>query len=165
MTLTGRRVAAILWLLLIPPWCLAKTSELQIHTSKAVHSFNVTTAISQSDRSIGLHGWTSLAADEGMLFVFPELTQRPFWMKHISIPLDILFIDSSGRIVDMVEHAEPGSEALLVANSPFLATLEVIADTVVRMGINRGDHVRHCLIQDSTLQSLDDRVRDVNELN
>ncbi len=141
------RVTVALCILLLPLCSLAKTTQLLIHTSTGVHAFKVTTAARHDEQLIGLQGWTSLAADEGMLFVFPEVTQRPFWMKHIDIPLDILFIDSSGRVVDIIRHADPGSETPLLANSPFLAALEINADTATRLGIGKGDHVDHPLIQ------------------
>jgi len=136
-----------LWTLLLPIYSVAKTTHLLVHTSTGVHAFKVTTAASHNERLIGLQGWTSLAADEGMLFVFPEATQRPFWMKHIDIPLDILFIDSGGRVVDIIRHAEPGSETPLVASNPFQSALEVNADTATRLGIGKGDHVDHPLIE------------------
>jgi uncharacterized membrane protein (UPF0127 family) len=141
------QIIGTLWILLLPLCSSAKTSELLLHTEMGVQSFKVTTAISQDDQLTGLQGWTSLAADEGMLFIFSDVTQRPFWMKHISIPLDILFIDSSSRVVDIIRHAEPGSETPLVSNSPFLAALEVNSGTVAQMSIDKGDHVYHPLIQ------------------
>jgi uncharacterized membrane protein (UPF0127 family) len=141
------QIIGTLWILLLPLCSPANTSELLIHTEMGVQSFKVTTAARHDEQLIGLHGWTSLAADEGMLFVFPEVTQRPFWMKHINIPLDILFIDSSGRVVDIIRHADPGSDTPLVANSPFLAALELNSGTATRMSIDKGDHVYHPLIQ------------------
>ena len=140
------RVTGILWTLLLPPCSSANSSELLIQTNAGTHAFEVITATSQYEQLNGLQGWVTLARNEGMLFVFPEMTQRPFWMKHISIPLDILFIDSNGKIVDIVHHAEPGSEKPLVADNSFLATLEVNANTVSQMGIAKGDRVCHPLI-------------------
>ena len=136
-------------LLLVPLRSPAGTSDLLIHTHSGVHSFRVATATNEETQLTGLHGWGSLAADEGMLFIFQKMTQRPFWMKHISIPLDILFIDSSGRIVDIIQHAEAGAETPLVAASPFLAALEFNSGTVARMAIRQGDHVYHPLIRSS----------------
>ena len=126
-----------------PTWA----SDLLSHTHAGVQSFKVTTATSHEARLTGLHGWTSLAVDEGMLFIFPEVTQRPFWMKHISIPLDILFIGPNSEVVDIIQHAEPGAETPLIADSPFLAALEVNAGTIARMAIRKGDQVYHPLIR------------------
>lgn len=140
-----------LWMLLLPLCPLAKTTQLLIHSSTGVHAFEVTTAVSHNEQLIGLQGWTSLAADEGMLFIFPEVTQRAFWMKHIDIPLDILFIDSSGSVVDIIRHTEPGSETPLVAGNPFQSALEVNADTANRLGIGKGDYVDYPLTNANAL--------------
>ena len=41
----------------------------------------------------GLMHRKSLAADAGMLFKFPSITEAHFWGKNTYIPLDIAFID------------------------------------------------------------------------
>jgi hypothetical protein len=40
--------------------------------------------------STGMMGRENL--DGGMLFLFPEVSERSFWMKDCLIPLDIIFI-------------------------------------------------------------------------
>ena len=40
--------------------------------------------------STGMMGRDSI--DGGMLFIFPEIEERSFWMKDCLIPLDIIFI-------------------------------------------------------------------------
>jgi uncharacterized membrane protein (UPF0127 family) len=37
-----------------------------------------------------------LGDDEGMLFVYPEPSGRSFWMRNVTIPLDIGFFDAKG---------------------------------------------------------------------
>jgi uncharacterized membrane protein (UPF0127 family) len=49
----------------------------------------------------------ALAPDAGMLFVFPEEAPRAFWMMHTLIPLDMLFVDGEGRIINIQENATP----------------------------------------------------------
>lgn len=45
---------------------------------------------------------------EGMVFVFPDATERTFWMANTSIPLDIIFI-RDGRVLNVAEaDPEPG---------------------------------------------------------
>lgn len=44
----------------------------------------------------------------GMMFVFPDEVMRSFWMKNTYIPLDMMFLNSSGVIV----HIHPGAKPL-----------------------------------------------------
>ncbi len=55
----------------------------------------------------GLMERTSLAPNAGMLFLFPEVAPRAFWMMHTLIPLDILFIGADRQIINIVENAVP----------------------------------------------------------
>ena len=45
----------------------------------------------------GLQGVTALAGVDGLLFVFPEDIEAPFWMRGAEVPLDIAFYDASGN--------------------------------------------------------------------
>ena len=42
-----------------------------------------------------------LASQSGMLFVFEEEKIYPFWMKNTKIPLDMIWIDKTGTIIDI----------------------------------------------------------------
>ena len=48
-----------------------------------------------------------LAPDAGMLFIFPKAAPRTFWMMNTLIRLDILFIDTNGRILNIHENVAP----------------------------------------------------------
>ncbi|MFB6190661.1 MAG: DUF192 domain-containing protein [Candidatus Nanohaloarchaea archaeon] len=54
----------------------------------------------------GLMERQRLAENHGMLFVFPGERRRVFWMKNTYIPLDIIFIDAHGQVIN-VEQATP----------------------------------------------------------
>src|SRR5882672_5260542 len=43
-------------------------------------------------RTLGLSGHSPLAADEGMLFIFPAPGEYGFWMKDMLFPLDLVWI-------------------------------------------------------------------------
>ncbi len=57
-------------------------------------------------RQTGLMFRRSLPEDEGMLFVFEEPQMLEFWMKNTYVPLDIAFIASDGRILN-IEAMKP----------------------------------------------------------
>ncbi len=60
-------------------------------------------------RMQGLSGHPPLAQNEGMLFVFPADDKHSFWMKDMLFSIDILWLDSEYRIVDVKENATPES--------------------------------------------------------
>jgi uncharacterized protein len=55
----------------------------------------------------GLMGRKSLAEDQGMLFVFASSGVRKFWMFNTSIPLDMIWINSSKKIIYIEKNAQP----------------------------------------------------------
>ncbi|MBI4160668.1 MAG: DUF192 domain-containing protein [Candidatus Yanofskybacteria bacterium] len=58
-------------------------------------------------RARGLSARDELADDEGMLFVFNEPGYHGFWMKEMRFPIDIIWADFSGRIVDIATGVMP----------------------------------------------------------
>ena len=56
---------------------------------------------------VGLMFRDALGPDEGMLFRFDEPRVHAFWMKNTRVPLDILFLDGAGTVVNVAERAEP----------------------------------------------------------
>ena len=54
-------------------------------------------------RTLGLMFRSSLGENEGMLFIFPDEKQRAFWMLNTKIPLDAIFFDSNGKIVEIIQ--------------------------------------------------------------
>ncbi|HWT15496.1 MAG TPA: DUF192 domain-containing protein [Patescibacteria group bacterium] len=63
------------------------------------HRFEVEVADDDAERARGLMYRESMAAAEGMLFVFDEDMPQAFWMKNTLIPLDILYFDGERRFV------------------------------------------------------------------
>ena len=65
------------------------------------HVVDVEIADSLDEWVKGLMDRDFLEEDRGMLFVFPDMDERSFWMKNTLIPLDIIFISDRYEIVDI----------------------------------------------------------------
>lgn len=58
-------------------------------------------------RAKGLSGRKSLAANEGMLFIFPDDGIYGFWMKDMLFPIDIVWISADKRVVHVDSDVSP----------------------------------------------------------
>lgn len=120
--LAGRRpmAAAVLFGLLIggcesqrqiPPAPATADAAVQpaIPTVVLPDGFTVTLELATSDelRAQGLMYRESLPAGEGMLFLFPQPAEYPFWMKNTLIPLDMIWLETSGKIVAIRPEVPP----------------------------------------------------------
>lgn len=105
--------------------------------------FYVEVADTRKEREFGLMFRESLGNNNGMLFVFNDEIPRTFWMKNTKIPLDIIFIERNGKIVN-ITTAEPCKEdPCMKYNSGFPAqyVLEINANESNKRGISIGDKV------------------------
>ncbi len=57
----------------------------------------------------GLSGRLNLPPDQGMFFIFDSPGYHPFWMKDMRFPIDVLWIGTGYRVVDISPKIEPGS--------------------------------------------------------
>ncbi len=106
----------------------------------------VNIADSDSERSQGLSGRASLPEGEGLLFIFPDKTSNPFWMKDMNFAIDIIWI-SDDKVIGIEKDAKPqpgadGSQLkLYFPPSSVSYVLEVPSGFSDRKGINTGDNV------------------------
>jgi hypothetical protein len=106
-----------------------------------VHRVEVEVAATPESRARGLMWREELPAGQGMLFVFAEEEVQSFWMRNTLIPLDMLFIDSEGRIVGIVERAQPRTLTGRSVGVPGRYVLEVPGGWCQSKGIATGDTV------------------------
>jgi uncharacterized membrane protein (UPF0127 family) len=102
----------------------------------------------------GLSYRTEIAADGGMAFFFTTARQQSFVMRHCPIPIDIVYVDGSGRVVShhAMQPEEPQGEneseaaynrRLKRYPSRFAVpiVLEFQGGTIERLGIDEGDMI------------------------
>jgi hypothetical protein len=90
------------------------------------------------ERAEGLKFREELAPGAGMLFVFPDIGTRSFWMQDTYIPLDIAYMDASFRIVD-IQQMEPLTTDAHPSTAPAMYALEVPLGWFAEHGIEVGD--------------------------
>ena len=118
-----------------------KRSSLVVVTGAREIKFDVELALNDAERARGLMFREKLGPYDGMLFDFYQEAPVSFWMKNTLIPLDMLFVDAQGRIVNIHERAVPGSFDTIGAAAPVRAVVELNGGTAGRLGIRPGDRV------------------------
>lgn len=88
---------------------LAATTPDRALVRAADSNLELTTEIAdtQALRRKGLMHRTSLAENHGMLFIYADPAERGVWMKNTLLPLDVLFLDATGRIVAILKNLPP----------------------------------------------------------
>lgn len=107
------------------------------------HVFRMEIADDQYEILRGLTLRTSLPADEGMLFVFSESSERSFWMRNTFIELDILFLTDDGRISHIHHNAVPGDPSGIPSRGPISRVVEINGGLAATLGIGVGDVARN----------------------
>lgn len=121
---------------------LFTTGKLTIHTNQgATIPLSLEIAASEQARTRGMMFRNHLEENAGMLFVFPSMAVRRFWMKNTYISLDMLFIDNQGRILGVVENARPGTTTTQTIRQKSKYVLEVNGGWATRHDVHPGDRV------------------------
>lgn len=106
--------------------------------------FRAEAAVTPEQRGRGLMSRTGLQEREAMIFFFEDEKPYPIWMKNMLFPIDILWLDSRQRIVEMrLEvppcRADPCPVYAPSADSRYV--LELKSGIVSKMGLETGDQM------------------------
>lgn len=105
--------------------------------------FTVEVVDTKSSREQGLSGREKMKNDEGMLFVFDVPGRYGFWMKDMLFPLDIIWINQNGVVVEVERNAKPDSYPKTYMNaSPASYVLELSSGVAEEQGIFIGSKVK-----------------------
>lgn len=105
------------------------------------HHFDVWVADTAQRAEQGLMFVRDLPPARGMVFPVRPPRVEVMWMKNTYIELDMLFIDTDGRVVRIIERARPMSLETLSSDVPVAAVLELKGGEVRELGLEVGDLV------------------------
>ncbi|MCF7940519.1 MAG: DUF192 domain-containing protein [Spirochaetia bacterium] len=135
---------------LLPVLLLSCTSSLrydqlslreQVSLQIGSEVFTLDVAATQSSRTAGLSHRDSLGPDEGMLFIFEGTQEVRFWMKGTSIPLEILWLDRSGRVIGY-DTMIPYSLEPVASPNAVRAAIELSQGAMARAGAGPGTRIK-----------------------
>jgi len=108
-------------------------------------SFRVELADTPEAQARGLMYRTEMGDDEGMLFPSAAPEPRSFWMKNTPLSLDIIFVGTDGRILNIAANTLPYSLESVSSQGYASAVLELRAGRAAQLGIVPGDTVEYVL--------------------
>jgi uncharacterized membrane protein (UPF0127 family) len=102
----------LLWMVLVQSACGPKTvglDELNMRTVKLPDGTEIRAEveINPVDMQRGMMFRDSIARGHGMLFIHDKPGLYPYWMFQVKIPLDMLWMDATHRIVEISADTPP----------------------------------------------------------
>lgn len=89
----------------------------------------------------GLMG-RKINGNQGMLFLFGESGKHTVWMANTPIALDIVWMDETGKIVEIVQSAQPYSLKQRGGKTRSTCMLELPAGTAKNAGLQLAQTIR-----------------------
>ncbi|TFL17077.1 DUF192 domain-containing protein [Jannaschia formosa] len=104
--------------------------------------FRVELALTPQEQARGLMHREEMARMAGMLFVYDRQQPLSFWMRNTLIPLDMIFLDETGTVINIHPDAVPLDETPIRSEAPGLAVLEINGGMAETLGLGPGDELR-----------------------
>ena len=114
---------------------------LTITQGGKVHRFMVEVARSEQEQAKGLMFRKQMGADEGMIFPRRPPDFASFWMRNTVIPLDMIFIGTDGKILNIAANTVPYSLDPQTSDGIASAVLELNGGRAAELGIEPGAKV------------------------
>ncbi len=102
-------------------------------------NYQIELAKTTAQKIKGLSNRTELCKNCGMLFIFGFEGNLPFWMKDTLIPLDMIWINKDGKIVDIQTITEISSNKIYQNQTPAQYVLELNANDCQKINLKIGD--------------------------
>ena len=114
--------------------------DVTVTTDDGSHTFRTEVADTPAAQGRGMMFRTDMGEDEAMLFPYDVPGDKGFWMRNVSIPLDIIFIGQDQTITN-IGAGEPFNEERVLSEEPAIAVLELKGGRAKELGIGPGDRV------------------------
>ena len=95
-------------------------------------------ARTEEARTRGLMFRRELPADGGMIFIFDETSEHPFWMHNTLISLDLIYLGDDRAVVGVVDRAPPQTDASRTVGKPSRYVVEVAGGEAAAHGVGPG---------------------------
>ena len=79
-----------------------------------------------------------MADNQGMLFIHPDVRERGYWMKNVTVPLSIAYIDPAGRILEVHDLEPLNTNSVFSVSQNIQYALEVPQGWFKRKGVGPG---------------------------
>ncbi len=137
-------------LYLIMPWSsvygvpVCDESKVIINSRYKPLVYQIEVADTYDSRRKGLMYRKYIALDHGMLFIFEKAKYVQMWMKNTELNLDIIFVNNSGIITQIIRNASPMSEKIYSSNIEVKYVLEFPSNGKDVSLIEVGNSIFHC---------------------
>lgn len=112
----------------------------RVELTATFHRIEAEVAADQASRMQGLMHRKTMAANQGMLFVFPITERHCMWMRNTFLPLSVAFLDNQGTILN-IEEMKPQTETNHCASAPARFALEMNRGWFAEKGIKPGQRI------------------------
>ena len=102
-------------------------------------------ATTPEETTTGLMFRPSLPRDRGMLLLWSEERYATIWMMNVLVPLDIVFLDDAGEVIEIVADARPCAAEpcpRFTPDEPSRAVLELAAGSAAAHGVAVGGSIK-----------------------
>lgn len=123
----------ITFFLFIMPRILSPSTDLWLGDGV----FKAKVALDENARTKGLSGLNQLGEEEALIMAYPTDDKWGIWMKDMSFPIDIVWLDRDKRVVSIVKNASPEDSTSVThqPKDPSRYVIELPAGTVDRKSI------------------------------
>ena len=148
LALPGLMVIAVLSMGLAQPVVAAtcpntglRVGKVAFETRKGRFTYRIEVAATPVEQECGMMFREKMPRDTGMSFPMTPPRATGFWMENTPLPLDIIYVSPTGRVLN-VRRGQPYSREVLTSAGTTAEVIELVAGEADRIGLKPGDRVR-----------------------